>query len=226
MLLFVVSPPCLVCRTSHPKCPRRAPHHLHFHSARQLDCLCVAGILRLSRTQFFVDGRNHGLGYPFRFSRAFGTTNTEPPLVGFVVSFGILSIGGTATTGVGHKTTASEYYAVGGIRSFAHWIHVRLAVFYGSIYTPLPNVSVHVEQPPGIGLFLSHGMDSPLAVVFRPSHLVQLPCSPVNSRRLRAAGVFPFRLCRQPQARPQAKLKAVIPVHVFDRQIQTFPLTT
>ena len=42
------------------------------------------------------------------------------------------------------------------------------------IQAPFPDVAVHIEKPPRIGLFLGHGVSLRVAVIFMPPHRIEV----------------------------------------------------
>src|SRR5262249_5777992 len=69
-----------------------------------------------------------------------------------------------------------------------------------SVLAPLGHVAVHVEQAPGIGPLLADGMRFLAGVIGEPgkiAELARLVPERIVGTGPGAAGVFPFRLCRQ-----------------------------
>ena len=69
-------------------------------------------------------------------------------------------------------------------------------IFTIPIITPLPNVPVHIVEPPKIRPFLPRGMRSISAIAFLPPHAVQT-ISGIRASRPCSTCVFPFGLSRQ-----------------------------
>src|SRR5690242_6506662 len=96
------------------------------------------------------------------------------------------------------------------------------------IFTPLPNVAMHVKEAPGIRLLLSGVVGSVLRVLCKPRHLTQV--AGIISGHSGATGILPFSLSRQAICKSIVAFVEfadenlrVIPGHLLNRQVEKRP---
>ena len=103
---------------------------------------------------------------------------------------------------------AASHSSVGTLRGPVRIDHFIVRVGPKPVLAPLLDITVHVIEPPGIGLFSSYRLNHIIRVTTIPAYRIQVgvsatiefrnPAVGKSGRASRPVGIFPFSLGRKP----------------------------